>query len=88
MTTGELSDEILASSGRNVTAGILNLETNDAASYGIHPAGNSSNVNSIYGGRIHSEGTAVKFQTNVLGSDGQHVTLTGVTLTNNGTGQV
>jgi autotransporter family porin len=85
VTTGELSDGILASSGGNVTAGILNIETNNAASYGIHLAGDSSNVNSISGGRIHSEGTAVKFQTNAAGTDGQHVTLTGVTLTNNGT---
>ena len=83
-TTGELSDGILVSSGGNVTAGILNIETSDPSSYGLHLIGDSSNVNSIYGGRIHSEGTAVKFQTNSAGSDGQKVTLRGVTLTNNG----
>ena len=84
-TTGELSDGIQISSGGNVTSGILNIETSDASSYGIHLIGDSSNVYSIFGGRIHSEGTAVKFQTNSAGSDGQKVTLRGVILTNNGT---
>ncbi len=84
-TMGELSDGIQLSSGGNVSAGVLNIETNDASSYAIHLIGDSSNINSISGGRIHSEGTAIKFQTNSLGSDGQKVTLRGVTLTNNGT---
>lgn len=85
VTEGELSDGILISSGGSVTAGVLNIETKDAASYGIHLTGDSSNVTSNSGGRIHSEGTAVKFQTNDAGTDGQKVVLKGVTLTNNGT---
>ena len=84
-TTGELSDGILISSGGYAAAGVLNIETNDASSYGIHLIGDSSSVNSTSGGRIHSEGTAIKFQTNSAGTDGQKVTLHGVTLTNNGT---
>ncbi|MDR2879614.1 MAG: hypothetical protein LBV03_06855 [Fusobacteriales bacterium] len=82
VTTEKLSDVTWISLGGNITAGILNIEISGVSSYSIHLVGYSLNVNSISGRRIHSEGTAGKFQTNFSGSNRQKVTLQGVRLTN------
>lgn len=84
-TFGNLSDGVLVTSGGNVTAGILNIETKEASSYGIRLIGDSSKINSNLSGKIHSEGTAIKFQTNPTGVLGQELTLYGTKITNNGT---